>query len=146
MNYNMVTTLKDFLNEKKDYVYKKYMDENLGYDRQELPQFKHQGDLKCEIHDAFGDDVNIHEVKKRLKNIEPTQNEILESLLKKHMHSKNWEKRTYVISEDNHLVDGHHHWAVGLEYDPDKHVDCLKLDKPMDELMKIYEKRKEEKY
>ena len=44
--------------------------------------------------------------------------------------------RTYIVSKDNYLVDGHHAWAAQLESNASQAVRCIKVNIPIKQLLK----------
>ena len=46
-------------------------------------------------------------------------------------------KTFFIVSNDNHIVDGHHRYLQGLLVNPDMKVQVLKIDLPVKELVKF---------
>ena len=117
-------------------AYRKYFDnKHLGVSRDKMPQIDAAHLTDFLIH--FSDKAKVKKMKRTLKTIKPTQNEINEEkVLKKVSKGKSdWKKEPYIISVDGYLLDGHHRWATGLEHDPDQEVDVLRVNIPMKRLI-----------
>lgn len=130
--------LNEIIKEKQEnFVYKKYMKSNLGYKRENLPQ------IDKENFNSFltliGGELIVSNSLMSIKDIKPTQTKLDEEKIidicenKIPGESKGFE---YIISKDNHLLDGHHNWAADLEDDENKKVKILQIDKPIEYLIK----------
>lgn len=70
----------------------------------------------------------------RAKNLKPAQNEInkkiVDNLIDK-MKKYGEHKNPIVISKDKYIVDGHHRWAAYKKFKPNKKIDAVVIDAPV---------------
>lgn len=119
----------------KDFIYKKYMKFNLGYNRNQLPQID-----KYNLNSFLTFiNCNIEEIEVPINKIKPTQNKIDEEKFLNIFFSKiKGESKNfpYIVSKDFYLLDGHHNWASDLEEDENKKIKIFKLNLNIEDLIK----------
>lgn len=75
--------------------------------------------------------------------LHPTQNEINTEKVKEkvdYFQSDKAEVKPFIVSSDNHILDGHHQWAALKKINPNFKVPIYKLDIPMKKLLKVTHK------
>ena len=104
---------------------------NLNRSRDSMPQIDEEDADLVAMHFANtvgGKRSGVRKVKKRIGDLKPAQNEINEEKVDKMLiDGYDWRGRTYFISKDDYLGDGHHAYALGLSQDPDAMVDCYQI-------------------
>lgn len=115
--------------------YMDYMDKSLGYSRDEMPQVDSETIGDFLLH--FADKVGAKKVDRKIGSLKPTQSEINDEKVKAMLKDKSMDasKIRYIISSDNHILDGHHRWASDLEGGEEKVVTCYQIDLPMRDLV-----------
>lgn len=117
-------------------AYTRYMDANLGYTRDQMPQI----DLEVLPHfmgyflAKYGTDA-VSPTRFKISELKPAQKEISEEKVREKVDSGKWADREYLVSKDGHLLDGHHDWAAGLETNPDQEVSALLFSLPAADLI-----------
>lgn len=119
----------------KNLIY--YTFTNLGYSRENLPQIN----LKdiSELIEHFNNlGVGVENTKIKLCDLRPAQKEINYNKIIKKIYSKNkfYKERTFICSNENILIDGHHDFANGLEDDINFEVNVYKINLPIKQLIK----------
>lgn len=138
-NPNLSQIILDLKKEDKNeinFVYTKYMKFNLGYKREELPQINEET-LNSFLNLMDGELIVGSKIV--INKIKPTQFLLNEDKIVDIINNKiKGESKAfpYIISQDNHLLDGHHNWAADLEEDENKIVDVYKINKPISYLIK----------
>jgi len=125
------------LKEDKDFKYSSYI--SLGKKRSEMPQIDKDNYLDVINHFASKDGIKVKKSIKALNKLNPSQNEFnndkITSILKDLSNGEKF-KVIFFISKDNYIVDGHHNWAAGLEFDENMEVTCYKINLPIKDLLK----------
>lgn len=122
-------------NTENDFEYKKYMDKSIGKTRDEMPQID-PNDIDSFLIHYSSKGVAIKKLDKVLSKLKPTQSDINDDkILKKIKNKSDWKDRKYIISLDGYLLDGHHDWATGLEFDPEYEVTCYRINLPIKKLI-----------
>ena len=124
-------------------AYEDRMHDSLSYKRKDMPQ------IPKEMQDAFegyfkakyGAD-SIEKGTMPVGMLKPTQCEMDPAKVQQKSQSADWKNRDYIIAQDNHLLDGHHDWAAGLEADPNAKVKYTKVKMPIDSLISEANKMK----
>ena len=133
--------LKDDFNiyvaKKGSYKYADKMNESLGRQREDMPQIK-ESDLDSFLIHFAGNSANskVTKTKMKLSNMKPSQVDINDDKVIAGLTNNNWKDRTYIVSSDNHIIDGHHSWATGLEIEPSQEVAVYKINLPAKELIR----------
>lgn len=116
-------------------TYRFYEKDNLGIERHNMPQIDEENLDDFLIH--YADKAKVTKLKMSLDLIKPTQNAINEDkILQMIASSCDWKNRKYIVSSDNYLLDGHHCYALGLEFEPDYEVTVYRVNLKMKELLK----------
>ena len=120
----------------EDYEYKKYMKKSLGKKREQMPQID-PDDVESYL-SHFRNKYKVTKIVKKISELKPSQDDINDGKLLKFIKNEaDWKKREYIISKDGYLIDGHHSWAQGLEFDPDHEVDVYQIGLPIKRLLSI---------
>ena len=135
-------SLKDDLIKSGDNIdlkYKSKMHHNIGKSRDEMPQIDDKNLADFILH--FGNkDVSVKKIKISLGKLKPAQNELDSKKIYNifaNSFNDDFEKKTYIISKDNYLLDGHHNWAAQLELnDESEKVSAYKINLPIKQLIK----------
>lgn len=132
--------LVDVIKKGNDLKYVDKLKGSLGKKREEMPQVDADSLGDFLVH--FADKVGVKKVKKSIKSLKPTQDEVNEDKVYKFIShyfdeekSKDKDKNRYIISSDGYLLDGHHRWAADLEMDDTQKVHCYKIDMPINQLL-----------
>lgn len=121
--------------EQKDYAYKNYMGKSLGYKRENMPQID-PNDLDTFLMHYSGKKTKISKIRRKLKDLKPTQDDINDyKILEKIKNKEDWKGRKFIISLDGYMLDAHHSWAQGLEFDPEQEVECYRVNLPIKKLV-----------
>lgn len=127
--------------EEIDFNYKKYMKKSLKKKREDMPQIDPDDIDSFLIH--FSDKYKVKKYTKKISELKPTQDDIIdEKITKKIKDKEDWKNRKYIISLDNYLVDGHHSWAQGLEFNPEQEVTVYRVNLPIRKLLSAVKKMK----
>ena len=124
---------KSFLELSEKLNYKNYLFLNKGYLRNEMPQIS-ADDIDDVVAHFGGKEIAVTKVKIRLRDLKPAQIEFNDDKVMS-MARNGLPDRTFVVSSDNYLVDGHHGWAGGLEIDDNHYVDCYVINLPIEKLI-----------
>lgn len=121
--------------------YKFYDQKSLGIERHNMPQIDEDSIDEFLIH--FAGKVKVSKLKMALDKIKPTQCHINEDkVIDMIANEHDWKSRKYIISADNYLLDGHHSYAMGLEFDPSHEVTVYRVNLKMKALISRAKKLK----
>jgi len=120
------------------YVFLGKIKNSLGYKRDQMPQISSKDLDKLLVH--FGNKTKVKDIKKKVNSIKFAQGEINEEkvldILGKPNKIKKMLKRTYVISLDGYLLDGHHGISALLEENGEKEIKAKRISLPFKQLKK----------
>ncbi len=100
----------------------KELTNTLGIDRESLPQidFNKIDDILAKFD---SDNIEVKTGTVPVKNLIPTQDKIRLDKVKSIIDSnKHIDDRRLFISQDGHIIDGHHYWAANKAADPDRRL------------------------
>lgn len=121
-----------------NYKFRKKVKDSLGYKREQMPQVSNKHLDKLLVH--FGDKAKVKELTKKVNTIKFAQGEINEekvlSILGNEKKIKKQLKRTYIISLDGYLLDGHHGISALLEEKGEEFVKVKRISLPFKNLKK----------
>lgn len=117
--------------------YKNYLASSLNKTRESMPQINVKDIDSFLIHfSGKSKGAKITKSTSVLKSLKPAQKDFDEDKIITGLSNNNWKDRTYIISKDNYILDGHHSWATGIEMDEDQSVSTYKVNLPIKELIK----------
>ena len=100
--------------------------------RRLMPQIYNAKTFSKKIKKRYG--IKTRKAMVRAKNLKPAQNEInkeiVDNLIDK-MKKYGEHKNPIVISKDKYIVDGHHRWAAYKKFKPNKKIDAVVIDAPV---------------
>ena len=100
--------------------------------RRLMPQIYNAKKFSNVIKKRYG--IKTRKTTVRAKNLKPSQNEIngdiVDNVIEK-IKSKKEHKNPIVISKDKYIVDGHHRWAAYKKFKPNKKIDAVIIDAPV---------------
>lgn len=115
-----------------------------GISGKEAKKFLEAG-LQKNDGDRDDDKVKVKATKERIGDLKPIQKQIYADKsvgfytfgpiksTRQFLSNKSF----FIISSDLYIIDGHHRWLAGVLLDPDMTVNCLKIDIPKAELVKL---------
>jgi hypothetical protein len=114
----------------------KALQNSLGYLRKEMPQIdpqyeKHFFDYLTAKH---GEGI-ITTGEAPIKTFKPAQKELNWLKVYEKIGGNGWRERTYILSKDGYLIDGHHDWAAGVSKIKDTPVKFIKINIPARKLI-----------
>lgn len=123
---------------KNKYEFQKKLKNSLGYKRTEMPQVSNKDLDKLLVH--FDDKTKVKSLNKKISSIKFAQGEVNEEkvlgILGNKKKLNKMLKRTYVISLDGYLLDGHHGISALLEENSEKNVNVKRISLPFKNLKK----------
>ena len=130
-------------NFKENMVYEKYISQNLGYRRSEMPQIplEHEKEFISYFKASLGTG-NVVKTKIPNTSIKPTQADFSTDKIQEKQKDKDYLKRNFFISQDFYLVDGHHSWAASLEDSEGHSLNVIIIQLPIEKLIKKANKLK----
>ncbi len=134
--YNTVKDIEtDILQyEENVFQYQTYLPHSIGKSREQMPQISQDNIYQYINH--FSDKAKVKIVDIAASSLKPSQSEFNESKILNLLMDNGFVDRTYIVSKDNYLVDGHHAWAAQLESNASQAVRCIKVNIPIKQLLK----------
>ena len=116
---------------------------SLGYKRKEMPQINKEdlSDILSYVKSKYGEGAITYE-KRQLDSIKFSQKEVNFLKVYEKVATNNWQKREYLVSKDNYLIDGHHDASAGLLRIGTFDVNCIIINLPARELIQEANKLK----
>lgn len=116
---------------------------SLGYKRKEMPQINKEDlrDILSYVKSKYGESAITYE-KRQLDSIKFSQKEVNFLKVYEKVATNNWQKRQYLVSKDNYLIDGHHDASAGLLRIGSFDVNCIIINLPARELIQEANKLK----
>jgi hypothetical protein len=113
---------------------------------EKINKFLSEADNKKKFLKDFDDDVKpnveVKNVKIKAKDLKPSQDAIfLDHILsrlvvndydREQILGGNFKDHDILISEDDHIIDGHHRWAAAYLLNPNCKIDCTKVRLPIE--------------
>jgi hypothetical protein len=151
-------------NESLDKKYKKYNDllKNLGVmddrgniglkDMMEkingfLSKAGNKDEFLKEFDDDLKEDIKVKNTKIKAKHLSPSQNAIFLDHVLSRLVVNDYDREQILngelkdhdilISEDDHVIDGHHRWAACMVLNPDCEIDCTEIKLPIEYALPI---------
>jgi len=125
MNQNGSVDLKNMTNKINDF----------------LDKDKNRDKFLKKVEDDIEPKVDVENVKIKAKKLKPSQNEIfLDRVIERLAENKKDRKdilkgylkdQDILISDDSHIIDGHHRWACAYILNPDCEINVTKIDMPI---------------
>ena len=113
-----------------------YNKKSLGRSRESLPQIEKEDITDILMH-FRKNGVSVKKKVAPIGKLKPSQKELNQEKIESKLESESnqWKGRTYICGRDNHIVDGHHDYAQGLEVDPEQEVRIYKVNLPTKKLI-----------
>lgn len=131
---DLLSELAKSLKKDQSFLYKDY--DSLGRKRESMPQISSDDIDSWLMH--FSKKAKVKKESKKLKDLKPSQCDFNDEKIISMLDSVDFDpsKRTYLVSKDGYIIDGHHSWACGLEIDNDCEVTCYVVNIKAKELLR----------
>lgn len=97
--------------------------------------------------DEIKNDIKVKNIKIKVKELQPSQTAIFLDHVLSRLVVNDYDREQILngelkdhdilISEDNHIIDGHHRWASAFLLNPDCELDCTQIKLPIDYALPI---------
>jgi hypothetical protein len=126
------------MSEKEDILIK--FENSKGYDREDMPQIPRNYIPDFISYVAMGGHA-VEPAFVSISSLKPTQSMYDLGKVQNKMETFNPEHRikTFIISEDNYLLDGHHTYQALLRLMPNRAVHVIQCDLKIEDLIKVAE-------
>ena len=118
---------------------------------EKINQFLAVNDNKEKFMKKFDDevknDIKVKNTKVKVKDLKPSQNAIFLDHVLSRLVVNDYDREQILngelkdhdilISEDNHIIDGHHRWAASLLLNPNCTLDCTQIKLPIEVALPI---------
>ena len=79
--------------------------------------------------------INVRAVRIGVMNLRPIQKHLNVDKVKKFLYSNEPQQVPLMVSNDNHIMDGHHRWAAAAVNDKTTKILCIKFGCSIEELI-----------